>query len=138
MPRTVTHDELPAANALTSLGMQLGVLVGPAVGGLLVAYVGIGWCFLIDIGGLSVASLMFWLMATYPHREETTPPSLAGIGQGLTYALRRRDLLGTYLVDIVCMLLAFPVVLFPALAEEVFDKPQLLGPALLRRDRRAP
>src|SRR4051794_22133528 len=61
MPRTVTHDELPAANALTSLGMQLGVLVGPAVGGLLVAYVGIGWCFLIDIAGLSVASLMFWL-----------------------------------------------------------------------------
>ena len=127
MPRTVTHDELPAANALTSLGMQLGVLVGPAVGGLLVAYVGIGWCFLIDIGGLSVASLMFWLMSSYPHREETTPPSLAGIGQGLTYALRRRDLLGTYLVDIVCMLLAFPVVLFPALAEEVFDKPQVLG-----------
>ncbi len=35
--------------------------------------------------------------------------------------------MGTYLVDIVCMLLAFPVVLFPALAEEVFDKPQLLG-----------
>ena len=56
MPRTVTHDQLPAANALTSLGMQLGVLVGPAVGGLLVAYVGIGWCFLVDIGGLAVAS----------------------------------------------------------------------------------
>src|SRR5215216_2946949 len=38
MPRTVSHDELPAANALTSLGMQIGILVGPAVGGLLVAY----------------------------------------------------------------------------------------------------
>jgi MFS family permease len=127
MPRTVSHDELTAANALTSLGMQLGILVGPAIGGLLVAYVGIGWCFLIDICGLSVASLMFWLMASYPHREETTPPSLAGIRQGLSYALSRRDLLGTYVVDIVCMLLAFPVVLFPALAEQVFDKPQLLG-----------
>ena len=88
MPRTVTHDQLPAANALTSLGMQLGVLVGPAVGGLLVAYVGIGWCFLIDIGGLVVASSMFWRMRSYPHREETTPPSLAGIGEGITYALR--------------------------------------------------
>ena len=127
MPRTVSHDELPAANALTSLGMQIGILVGPAVGGLLVAYVGIGWCFLIDIGGLAVASLMFWLMTSYPHREETTPPSLAGIGQGLTYAFGRRDLLGTYLVDIAAMLLAFPVVLFPALAEEVFDQPQVLG-----------
>lgn len=127
MPRTVTHEQLPAANALTSLGIQIGVLVGPAVGGLLVAYVGIGWCFLIDICGLTVASLMFWRMSSYPHREETTPPSLAGIRQGLTYALSRRDLLGTYLVDIVCMLLAFPVVLFPALADEVFGKPQFLG-----------
>jgi MFS family permease len=107
--------------------MQIGILVGPAVGGLLVAYVGIGWCFLIDIAGLSVASLMFWLMRSYPHREATTPPSLAGIRQGLSYAFSRRDLLGTYLVDIVCMLLAFPVVLFPALAEEVFAQPQVLG-----------
>lgn len=127
MPRTVTHEQLPAANALTSLGMQLGVLVGPALGGLLVAYVGIGWCFVIDIGGLGVASLMYWLMGSYPHREETTPPSLAAIGAGLRYAVSRRDLLGTYLVDIVCMLLAFPVVLFPALAEEVFEQPQVLG-----------
>ncbi|QIG46240.1 MFS transporter [Nocardioides anomalus] len=127
MPRTVRHDELPAANALTSLGMQLGVLVGPAVGGLLVAYVGIGWCFLIDIGGLCLASLMYGRMAGYPHRAETTPPSLAGIGEGVRYALGRKDLLGTYLVDVVCMLLAFPVVLFPALAEEVFAQPQVLG-----------
>jgi MFS family permease len=127
MPRTVAHDELPAANALTSLGMQTGVLVGPAVGGLLVAYVGIGWCFLVDIGGLTVASGMYFLMRSYPHRAETTPPSLAGIGEGLRYAFRRRDLLGTYLVDIAAMLLAMPVVLFPALADQVFDRPELLG-----------
>lgn len=127
MPRTVAHDQIPAANALTSLGMQIGVLVGPALGGLLVAYVGIGWCFLVDICGLSVASLMFALMRPYPHRAETTPPSLAGIGQGVRYAMSRRDLLGTYFVDIAAMLLALPVVLFPALAEEVFDQPQLLG-----------
>jgi MFS family permease len=46
MPRTVRHDQITAANALTGFGMQLGVLVGPAVGGLLIAFVGIGWCFL--------------------------------------------------------------------------------------------
>jgi MFS family permease len=127
MPRTVRHDQIVAANALTSLGMQLGVLVGPAIGGLLVAYVGIGWCFLVDIAGLMVATAMFTAMRPYPHRAETTPPSLAGIGQGLRYALSRRDLLGTYLVDIAAMLLALPVVLFPALAQEVFERPELLG-----------
>ncbi len=66
-------------------------------------------------------------MRPYPHVGETTPPSLQGIGEGVTYALGRRDLLGTYLVDLAAMFLAIPVVLFPALAEEVFDRPELLG-----------
>ncbi|MFC6287313.1 MFS transporter [Nocardioides sp. GCM10027113] len=127
MPRTVPHDKIMAANALTSLGMEIGVLVGPLVGGLLVAYVGIGWCFVIDIVALAVATVLYFLMRPYPHRAETTPPSLAGIVQGVRYAFSRKDLLGTYFVDIAAMLLAMPVVLFPALAEEVFSQPQLLG-----------
>jgi MFS family permease len=127
MPRTVRHDQIPAGQALTSLGMQIGVLVGPAVGGLLVAYVGIGWCFVVDVAGLLVATLMYVAMRPYPHVAETTPPSLRGIAEGMRYALRRRDLLGTYLVDIAAMLLAMPVVLFPALAAEVFERPELLG-----------
>lgn len=127
LPRTVAHDQLPAANALSSLGMQLGLLGGPAIGGLLVAYVGIGWCFVVDVSGLVVASALFWAMRSYPHRDETTPPSLAGIKEGMTYAFRRRDLLGTYFVDIVAMMFAAPVVLFPALADQVFGRPELLG-----------
>ncbi|MGH3335878.1 MAG: MFS transporter [Nocardioides sp.] len=127
MPRTVRHDQIVAANSLTSFGMQVGVLVGPMVGGLLVAYVGIGWCFLVDIVGLTIATMLFVAMRPYPHRTETTPPSVAGIRQGLTYALSRRDLLGTYLVDIAAMLLAMPVVLFPAMAEEIFARPEVLG-----------
>jgi MFS family permease len=127
MPRTVRHDQIVAANALSSLGMNLGVLVGPAIGGLLVAYVGIGWCFVVDIVGLVVATALYLAMRTYPHVGETTPPSLAGIGEGMRYAVGRRDLLGTYLVDMAAMFLAIPVVLFPALAEEVFARPELLG-----------
>jgi MFS family permease len=52
---------------------------------------------------------------------------MSGIGKGLRYALGRRDLLGTYVVDLAAMLLAMPVVLFPALAEKVFSQPHLLG-----------
>lgn len=127
LPRTVKHAQLPAANALGSFGIQIGLLAGPAVGGLLIATVGIGWCFLIDVIGLLVASYLYVLMGSYPHREETTPPSLAGIKEGMVYAFRRRDLLGTYFVDIAAMLLAMPVVLFPAMLEEVFHRPELLG-----------
>ncbi len=127
MPRTVRHDELVAANALNSLGMQAGLLVGPTIGGLLLAHVGATWCYLVDVAGLGVAVLLFAAMRPYPHRDETTPPSLRGILDGLQYAVSRRDLLGTYLVDIAAMLLAIPVVLFPALAQDVFERPDLLG-----------
>ena len=126
-PRTVRHDQIPAASALSSFGTQVGVLVGPAVGGLLLAYVGVGWCFVVDGVGLLVATGLFLAMRSYPHAGETTPPSLQGIREGIRYAVRRRDLLGTYLVDIMAMLMAMPVVLFPALAEDIFSHPELLG-----------
>jgi MFS family permease len=127
LPRTVRHDELTAANALSSFGMQAGVLVGPTIGGLIVASAGPGWCFLVDIVGLFFASMMYAAMRRYPHVGETEAPSLSGIGKGLRYALSRRDLLGTYVVDLAAMLLAMPVVLFPALAEKVFGQPHVLG-----------
>ncbi len=126
-PRTVRHDQITAASALTSFGMQVGLLLGPLVGGLVVAYIGVGWCFLGAIVGYLVATALFGAMRPYPHQSETTPPSLRGIHEGLTYALSRRDLLGTYVVDLAAMMLAIPVVLFPALAEEIFEQPQLLG-----------
>jgi MFS family permease len=127
IPRTVRHDQLPAAVSLSSLGMQVGLLAGPALGGVLIKAVGVGWCFAIDVAGLVTATTLFALLRPYPARDRSNPPSLSGILDGLHYAVRRKDLLGTYVVDIVCMVLAFPVVLFPALADAVFDHPQLLG-----------
>jgi MFS family permease len=127
LPRTVRHDELAAANALSSFGMATGFLAGPAIGGVLVASFGPGWCYLVDIVGLFVASMFYAAMRRYPHVGETEAPSLKGISNGLRYAVKRRDLLGTYVVDMIAMLLAMPVVLFPALAENVFGNPHLLG-----------
>lgn len=126
-PRTVTHDQIAAASALSSFAMQFGVLLGPLLGGLLIAGVGVEWCFVVGLVGYLFASILYARMRPYPHDDETTPPSLRGIGEGLTYAVRRRDLLGTYLVDIAAMMLAIPVVLFPALAHEVFEHPEWLG-----------
>jgi MFS family permease len=127
LPRTVRHEELVAANALGSLGGLVGRLAGPAVGGVLLASAGATWCYAVDVVGLLLASGLYALLRHYPHREQTVPPSLSGIVDGVQYAVGRRDLLGTYLVDMAAMVLAIPVVLFPALAKDVFDRPELLG-----------
>lgn len=127
IPRTVAHGELPAAVSLTSLGAHVGMLAGPTVGGLLVASVGASWAYAVDASALVAATAMFAAMRPYPHASTMSRPSLRSIGEGVRYAVGRRDLLGTYVVDMVAMFMAMPVVLFPALAQHVFSDPQVLG-----------
>ena len=127
LPRTVRHDQLSAAVSLSSLSMELGVLVGPTVGGVLLSTAGGAWAFAVDVTGLVVATTLFSRLRPYPPLGASTPPSIAGIVEGIRYAVTRRDLLGTYVVDMVAMFLAVPVVLFPALADDVFHRPQMLG-----------
>lgn len=127
--RVVRHDELPAAVAVGSVGAQVSMLTGPALGGLLLAQAGPGWAFGVTLAGLVMATGLFAALRPYPafRREEATGGTLREIREGIVYAARRRDLLGTYVVDLVAMLLAMPVVLFPALALDVLDRPELLG-----------
>ena len=127
IPRTVRHQQLPAAVALSSLSMQVGLLAGPAIGGLLIQAVGVTWCFAIDVTGMTIASLLFARLGRYPATDRSNPPSLSGIAEGLRYAVRRKDLMGTYLIDIVAMFLAMPTVLYPALAATVLHAPGAYG-----------
>lgn len=127
VPRTVRHEQLPAASAVSSLGRDASVLIGPTIGGVLIQVVGVGWCFAVDVAGLAIAALLFAMLRPYPATDRSNPPSLSGIVDGIRYAASRRDLMGTYIVDIVAMLMAMPIVLFPALASEVFHDPAMLG-----------
>ncbi len=126
-PRTVDHDRLAAAAALSSLGEQVGALLGPGLGGILVATVGAGPAYAVDVCGLVVATLLFSALRRYPAANASGRPSVSGIAEGLRYAAGRKDLLGSYVVDMIAMFLAYPIVLFPALAASVFRRPELLG-----------
>lgn len=127
LPRVVRHEDMPAAVTLNSLTLQVGQLAGPALGGVLIGTFGVTWAFAIELAGQLVATLMYLALRSYRASEHSEPPSLAAIGAGVRYAFRRRDLLGTYLVDMVGMFLAMPIVLFPAFATEVLREPKLLG-----------
>jgi MFS family permease len=127
LPRVVTHDELPAATALSSLAMQVGSLAGPISGGILVGTLGVPWGYAVDVGGLTIATLLYAFLRPYPPIGDGEPPSVRGIASGLRYAVGRRDLLGTYVIDMVGMFMAMPIVLFPAFASDVLREPATLG-----------
>ncbi|MGH3494743.1 MAG: hypothetical protein ACRDQ1_16120 [Sciscionella sp.] len=62
--------------------------------------VGVGWCFAVDVIGITVATALFACVRRYPVAEHSTSPSLSSILEGLRYAVGRRDLLGTYREDV--------------------------------------
>jgi MFS family permease len=82
-------DDLGNAIALNSSMFNLARLVGPTIGGLLIAAVGEGWCFLADgISYLAVISALV-MMQTRPPAPSTPHPRgvLHSLWEGWRYAL---------------------------------------------------
>jgi MFS family permease len=126
LPRLVNHGDLPSASALMSLRWQFGGIVGPAVGGILVATYGAETGYLVDCLTFVVSLALLARIKNVPPLTTRTAPSIESLMEGIRYAFSRRDLLGTYVVDLAAMFLAMPMALFPFWADAV-DAPWALG-----------
>ncbi|MDQ1585163.1 MAG: hypothetical protein QOJ90_711 [Actinomycetota bacterium] len=127
VPRIVAHDELAAASALSSLRGNIGMIAGPAIGGVLVATAGVSWAYALDVTTFAASLVALALMRAIPPPTGAEKPSVRGILVGLRYAMSRQELLGTYAVDTAAMLFAMPMALYPAMARDVFAQPWALG-----------
>lgn len=116
LPRLVEREELAAAGALSSLRSTFGMILGPAAAGLLIAGIGLPSTYGVDIATFVVSLLALRLMRAVPPPADAERPSLRRVVEGLEYARRRPELLGTYLVDMAAMFFGMPTALFPALA----------------------
>jgi MFS family permease len=115
-PRLVDADELPAMASLTMFRGSIGMIAGPALGGVLIGSVGLAATYLFD-----VLTFVFSLAAIRTIRavlpaEPGEGPSLRGVLDGFRYARSRQELIGTYVVDFVAMVFGMPLALFPAIA----------------------
>ena len=126
LPRLVNHGDLPSASALMSLRWQFGGIVGPAVGGILVATYGAQTGYLVDCGTFIISLALLARIKNVPPLTTRTAPSIESLMEGIRYAFSRRDLLGTYVVDLAAMFLAMPMALFPFWADAV-GAPWALG-----------
>jgi MFS family permease len=116
LPRVVSRAELPAATGLSSLRMNVAVVAGPPLGGLLIAASGLSTAFAVDVLSFGASLLALSLMRATPAPESAPSLGLAAVASGWRYARSRQELMGTYLVDINAMLFGMPSALFPAIA----------------------
>src|SRR6202165_4737152 len=126
LPRLVDRDELPAAAALNSLRSTLGQILGPAVGVVLLAGIGLPLTYMVDVATFVVGLACLWLMRAVPPPVNAERPSFRRVVEGLRYARSRPELIGTYVVDIIAMFFGMPMALFPAIAQGL-GGPGVLG-----------
>ncbi len=127
LPRVVSHDDLSAAGALNSLRGNLAAIAGPAIGGLILAASGPAMAYALDaLSFIASAAILWRLRPIPPVVAQATERSLRHIVTGMKYAWSRKDIMGTYAVDLAAMTFAFPFALFPFIAED-FGAPWALG-----------
>lgn len=119
-PRVVAHDQLGAASALSTVSRNLSQIAGPAVGGILLALGGTGVAYGVDAATFAISIVILWRLRPIRAVDaDATGTSIRHITQGVRYAFSRKDLLGTYVVDLIAMIFAFPYALFPFLAQDL-------------------
>ncbi len=120
VPRLVRRDQLTAASALLSMSQNASFLLGSALGGVLAVTPGPWLVYGIEGAGFAVS---FWLLTRLDSLPGGAEPgdraTIRGIASGLRYAVRRQDLLGSYLADLAAMIFAYPNALFPFVAADL-------------------
>ena len=115
VPRLIPRDELAAASALNGVAFGLTVMVGPAVGGMLVALTGFGWTYTIDVILMMSMFLGLWTLPRLLPEGRIVRPGLASLVDGWQFLRRAGNIRMQYLLDITAMTFGQPLALFPAL-----------------------
>jgi len=125
-PLLVPQSLLQRAIALSSGGMQIAIIGGPAVGGLLYSK-GAGTVYAI-CGVLLLASAALTLAVRYRHHPVTTAANWRTVLAGVSFVWHRKVLLGAISLDLFAVLLGGATALLPIYARDILHTgPQGLG-----------
>jgi MFS family permease len=126
VPRLVEKRELPAAAALDIVRGNIGMIAGPAVGGLLLGSAGLMTTYSVDVLSYAASLVCLSLIRPVPPPDPAERPTVSAVREGFRYACSRQELIGTYVVDFVAMVFGMPLALFPAMSDRL-GGPSVLG-----------
>lgn len=114
----VDKKDFPAVSALTMSMASLMMILGPAIGGLIISHYGLLITYLIDFSTFIFSLITVLMMRNVPNPKRNNDEStLSSLKSGLKYAFSRQELMGTYYVDFIAMIFGMPNALFPAIAQ---------------------
>ena len=121
VPTLVRRELMRSALAFNYGLYQLTMVIGPGLGGLIIAALGVGAAYTID--AVSCFAMVFAVIAIAPQppkEVETHDTIRRSIADGLRFVRGNQALLGSFAIDLVAMTFGMPRALFAVLAVSVY------------------
>lgn len=127
-PRLIGKRLIPSALTLNQVMWQAVSVIGPGIGGFVIARFGLAWAYGVDLIGIGIALFATAAMhAVPPEGEPAHATGITAIREGFGYATKERLIASTFVIDLVAMIFGLPIALFPVLAVTQFHR----GPAVV-------
>jgi MFS family permease len=121
LPNLVARARLRSALALSFGLFQLTLVIGPALGGVLIGVLGVGAAYTANaVSCLAMVAAVVALPPQPPLSRGAAPPVLKSIAEGLRFVRSKQALLGSFAIDLMAMTFGMPRALFPVLAVSVY------------------
>ena len=119
-PTLVPRDAFANAVTWNNSIFQIGSVVGPALSGLLVAYIGFAFVYLLDALCAAVFFLLvFPIRRSKQVRAEGEASTWKSVIAGVRFVLRRKVILATITLDLFAVLLGGATALMPIFADQI-------------------
>jgi MFS family permease len=125
VPTLVPREHLPNAISLNAMMFQAASVVGPSLGGVLIAAAGVGWVYVVNalsFGCVILALLLMRGVTGRPEREADAPAdavSLNAAMEGLRFVFRSPLIRSTMLLDFFATFFSSATALLPIFAQDV-------------------
>ncbi|WP_436534065.1 MFS transporter [Actinoplanes sp. HUAS TT8] len=128
LPHLLPPSQRAAGLALNHISFQTSMLVGPALGGLLLGWIGVSGCYLVDTVTFLAALYGVIGLPRLPAAGGGLVPGFRAVGEGLTFMSRNSAVRAALLTDLAATFLAMPISLFPLVNAAWFHgDPRTLG-----------
>lgn len=119
-PTLVPRDAFANAVTWNNTIFQIGSVVGPALSGLLVAYVGFPFVYVLDaLCAFAFFLLVFPIRRSEQVRDRTQANTWKSLIAGLRFVFRREVILATITLDLFAVLLGGATALMPIFADQI-------------------
>ncbi len=120
LPHVVPPEHLANAISWNGMGREMATVAGPALAGLLLAWLGSPAVYLVQAGCGVLTLICFAALGAVPASEgEAKPAGLRAVGDGMRFVFREKLVLAALSLDLIAVFFGGATALLPIYAQDI-------------------